>query len=766
MDDPEALEAIGMTEEDFETLRKAKEMRQRQLDVLAIALKATRDDAVNGRTTSGIEDVWEEDEDAYEGVDNVNRGEVSGPEKPAVHGVGSAPGPDEFGSTLLINITRPYVDAASAKVADMLLPTDDKPWGIKPTPIPQLEQMEGMAPPDMQGQIEEIKFRAKQHAEAAEEKIEDWLTECQWHNQMRIAIEDAARIGTGVIKGPYPVKRRHRKVAQGQMMMFETVEPSSKVVSPWNLFPDPACGTNIHEGSYIWERDWITAKALRDLIGVDPYFEDQIQECLKEGPDRRFVEEERIDGRSLIDDADRFEIWYYHGQLSREDLESAGADDLPEGREVFPAVATMVNDRLIKAVMSPLDSGDFPYDLIVWQRRQGLPWGTGVARHIRSPQLMLTAMTREMMDNAALTGGPQIVARKGVVKPANGIWEIVPRKLWFLTEDAMGKVQEAFMSINLQSQQQELMAIIEFALRMAEDSAGLPMLMQGQQGTAPDTVGGMKILNENAHTVLRRLSRNIDNMVTEPHIRRYYEWILLYGPEEAQGDFIIDAEGSSALVERNIQNEAIMQLGEFAMNPVFGVDPKKWFMEMLKAQRLDPHRFMYAEGEGPPPIPPEVQQQMQQMEMQLQQLQEENQKLQLRAVGHEARAQAHIQGKQMDAETRMMTEQLRLQSGMKLEHIRGQYKMELEGLKAQLASVDRQLQGEKVGLDYGKLQLQREALMYQIQKSEAEMNEKIREFDTNTLMSAQDQGPIGPDSGSLKGVIERDRYGMIPDAVG
>jgi hypothetical protein len=748
MGDPEAMSAIGMTEEDAVLLRQAKEMRERQLSVLAIALKTTRDDAVNGRTTSGIEDIWDEDEDAYEGIDNVNRHEVAGPEKPSITGVGSQPGPDEFGSTLLINITRPYVDAAAAKVSDMMLPTDDRPWGVKPTPVPELDEIaQQPLPEEALQQIEAIRARAKAHAEAAEDKIEDWLTECGWHNEMRIVIEDAARIGTGIIKGPYPVKRTLRKVVQGSVQEIVKIEPASKAVNPRNLFPDPSCGTSIHNGSYIWERDWITAKSLRELVGVDGYLEDEIMECLREGPDRRYVEEDRVDGSSLVSDAERYEIWYYHGQLNREDLEAAGADDLPEGMDVVPAVATMVNDRLIKAVVSPLESGCFPYDLVPWQRRQGMPWGTSVGRHVRSPQRMLTASVREMMDNASLTGGPQIIGRKGVVEPANGIWEIAPRKLWWLTEDSMAKAQEAFMAINIPSQQQELLNIIDYALRMAEDSAGLPMLMQGQQGKSPDTVGGMQILNENAHTVLRRLARNLDNLVTEPHIRRYYEWILLYGPEEAQGDFMVDAQGSSALVERGIQNQAIMQLGEFAMNPAFGIDPKKWFTEMLKAQRLDPSRFLYEEGEGPPEIPPDVQQKMQEMEYVIAELQRENQQLELRAMGHEARAQSHVQGKQIDAEARLHTEQMRRQSDAEIEHLRGQYRMELEGLRAQLASVDRQLQGEKVRLDYGKLQLQREALLHQMRQKEADLSKTLNQ-------------------GALKQVIKNDRYGMIPDAIG
>jgi hypothetical protein len=631
--------------------------------------------------------------------------------------------------------------------------------------VPELDQLEQQHP-EMGPQLELLRWQALQVAEKAEHQIEDWLTECQWHNEMRLMIEDAARMGTGVIKGPYPMKRRVRKFSGGILQFIETIVPFSKAVNPRNLFPDPSCGTSIHKGSYIWERDWITGKQLRDLKGVSGYLDDQIDACLQEGPDRRNVEDDRVDGASLTNDTDRFEIWYYHGQLNREDLDACGVDDLPEDMEVFPAIGTLVNGRLIKASMSPLDSGEFPYDVIPWQRRQGMPWGFGVARHIRSPQKMLTGAVREMMDNAALTSGPQIVSRKGVVKPANGIWEIVPRKLWWLTEDSMAKAQEAFMAIDIPNQQQQMLNIIEYALRMAEDSAGLPMLMQGQQGKAPDTVGGMEILNNNAHTVLRRLARNMDNMITEPHIRRYYEWILMYGPEEAQGDLMIDAQGSSALVERNIQNQAIQGMGELVMNPIFGIDPQKWFSEMLKAQRLDPKRFQYEEGEGPPPIPPEVQQQVQEMQQMIQQLQEQNQQLQTRALGHEARAQSHLQGKQFDAQSRLQQAQINAQNRQEIEHLRGQYRLELEGLKAQLGTVDLQLKGMDKENDRGKLELQRMALMYQIEKSQNEMNERMREFDAKMSNPVLDQGPISPQTGSLKGVIERDRYGMIPDAVG
>ena len=36
-------------------------------------------------------------------------------------------------------------------------------------------------------------------------------------------------------------------------------------------------------------------------------------------------------------------------------------------------IITMVNCRVIKAAINPLDSGEFPYDVMVWQRRPACP---------------------------------------------------------------------------------------------------------------------------------------------------------------------------------------------------------------------------------------------------------------------------------------------------------------------------------------------------------------------------------------------------------
>lgn len=620
--------APELSEED-QALAKEEERKQREemmqrLDALGHSLAKTRSEAINARVSSGIEDVWYEDEEFYQGVDDANRGEqkTAWRQKPPGQSTtttaqqGSA---KQTRSTVFPNITGPYVDAGAARIADMLLPTDDRSWALKETPIPEAvdasrgkysKQMLDEAARMYPGKPQEAKKQlaiatqaaleviaeAKAKAEKAQTRIEDWHVECQWHAQVRLVIEDAARIGVGVLKGPVPTQKTRWIFKNGGLQRLQEIKPGSKRVDPWNFFPDPACGDSIHNGGYTWERDFLTRRQLRELVGQEGYIKEQILACLEEGPKIACA-----DVKNLVDPVtddrlkDRFEVWYYHGTAEREDLEAAGCDCGDEQDPHLPAMLTMVNSRVIRASLNPLDTGEFPYDVMVWRARAGHWTGIGIARQVRTPQRIVVAATRNLMDNAGLAAGPMIVFRQGVVYAADGVDAIGPRKVFYISQDADEIVDatKAIGQIKVDMLVTELIQIIELGMKFAEHVTGLPLLLQGQMGDAPDTLGGMQLMNNNASTTLRRLGRLFDDRVTEPHVRRYYHWLLQHGKDEEKGDYCIDARGSSALVERDIQNQAVAQMGNIVLDPRFGADPKKWFAEFCKSQRLDVKRFEF-----------------------------------------------------------------------------------------------------------------------------------------------------------------------------
>ncbi len=606
------------------------------LDSIGNILSKSRSEAIEGRQNSGIEDEWLEDEEYYEGIDDANRRELTAWRgKPLGQQTIIDEDQESRGSTIFLNITRAYVDTVAARMGDMMLPTDDKAWSIRPTPKQDMEKLaKGEIPKEMEesivkntkkpeqqkeqresaiNQAKQIMVRAKEAAKKAETQIWDWHIETQYTAHNRRLIEDAAKVGSGILKGPVPINSTKLVFLNGKLKQVSETKPASFRIFYRNLFPDPSCGEDIHNGNFIWERDDITQAKLIKLIGVKGYVKSQIIKVIEEGPmEAQHEYSSKSDNPGLRNYSENrkslFEIWYYHGVMAKKDLVTIDimSDEMDikygdEGDYVHVQV-TMINNRVIKATIAHLENGEFPYDVMVWQRRLGMPWGIGVARQIRPAQRIIVGAMRHMMDNAGIAGGPMVYIDTNVIQADDGINEVRPWKVFIAADDAepgQNSPRDALQFIIAPMIQKELQAIIELGLQLAEDITGLPIIMQGQTNQkTPETLGGMMLQNRNASSVLRRVARLYDDIVTTPHIRRYYKYILQYSDDDSmKGDFNIDARGSSALIEKDAANQAMLQIGQYVMNPLFKKDPAKWLDNVLKANHIDPDTIAYDDEE-------------------------------------------------------------------------------------------------------------------------------------------------------------------------
>jgi hypothetical protein len=609
-----------------------------RLQKLCETLNKYWDEAVNARSSSGIETQWTEDEEYYAGIDEANRERTSGDSKPPgmlMVGVGG----DDDQCTEFVNITATYVDTAAAKIGDILQPTDERAWSIKATPVPELvERSKGVLPVEVVRGIaglpipedrkaaaksaesqavaqkaKQLLDEAKKKAERAQTRVQDWHTEGNYAAAVREVIEDAAKVGTGILKGPVPQKKRQQMFKDGALIIDQAIKPVSKRVDYWNVFPAPGSGQNPRKGKYIWERDYLAPVQLEQLKGGDGYLSDQIDLCLDEGPQKKSDPQKSTDG-AVLDDKNTFEIRYFTGYAERADLEAAGwaADaGTPKLPRFIPVTFEMVNGRVIKAALNPLDTGEFPYDFFRWKRKKNSPWGQGVARAVRTPQRIVTAAVRTMLINAGRAAGPLIVLANGTTG-ADGYDDIIPWKVYRVSPTAESNdATKAVALVEVPALTDKLMAIVQMGLKLAEDTTGIPLLMQGQKGNAPETLGGQVLVDRNAAGNLRRIARLFDDDLTEPSINRYYTYLLLYGESDIEkGEFIVDARGSIALVEREINRQFTASLLQASLNPKFGLDPHKTMAEDLRANNRDPEDYQYTEEEWtklqqqkPPPDP-------------------------------------------------------------------------------------------------------------------------------------------------------------------
>lgn len=607
--------------QEVEGMDEAARLQANMTRVIAFgeSLAKKRQAAIEYRAQCGIEDEWDAAENAYQSIDAANEGEKVRKPQTLNGSFQQAGRTAQTRSTIFIPITRPYVDAGAARVADMIMPHDDFPFSLKPSPIADgsfgSEAPQGMTP--VAAAVVQLRTQYEESAKKAKKRIEDWLVECQWHAELRKFIENMALLGTGIMKGPTPAERTSRVVKQAPtgiaMVIERKISPESRSIYPRNFYPAKGTGESIKEASGVWEKDSITAKQLRELKQLGEkygYLASQIDQVLLEGPDKSCVN----DNAKSVKDDDTYTIWYHHGLADRDDLIAIG-ETVEQGDVAIPAICVMVNDSVIKAVLNPLDSGSHPYDVAVWQRKAGMMWGSGIAYQIDAPQRMVNGAARNLMDNAGFTAGPQVVIDTDVLEPADNSndYTLRPRRVWRRKPGTSTPVKDAFIVINIPTMQEQLTGIIQLGMKLAEDATGLPMIMQGQQGKAPDTVGGMTILNNNSSVVLRRIIRNIDDNLIEPHITRYYEWLMTNpGNDDCKGDYQIDAIASTALIERDTANLALQNTLPLSLNPAYGLDPELVAKQFLESQRLDPKRVELSEDkkkamrEQPPPEAPQV----------------------------------------------------------------------------------------------------------------------------------------------------------------
>jgi len=579
-----------------------------------------RKEAIDGRKRAGVEEQWDAVDDAYEGVDATTKLMGGGQTKADFEGYAGVRGRSGgVHSTAILNITRLYVNSAAARVSDMLLPTDEIPFGVAPTPRSDISYLIKQ----IKNEDEKTEEENKARVEKAYTTIKDWMVECNWQGHARRFIKSAALYGTGILKGPMPVER---KFSRGELDLLRMTlspaerlrvlyRPGSEFVPVRNFYPDPSCGNDIQNGSFVFERTEISKRKLKGLKEDPSYFCDQVCKCLEEGPKEGEGSRERMGGAKK----NVFDLWLYWGPVAKglipqdevsvkdsvsveavvegeggpEDFDESVMEEKgdEEDEEEEFAYAVLCNNRIIKVARNTLDIEEFPFDILCWQARDDYWAGIGVADHAQTPQRGLTASLRNLLDNASLSSGPQIIFWKNVIEPQDGQWEIYPRKLWFAnveqTDEGLRQVQNAITTIDIPQHINEVMTVIKFFMDAAEQSTGISVAFQGLSGeNSKQTLGGMQMQTNMASSVLRTLARDFDD-ITEAQVNRYYEWIKTYGPEDAIGDLQVQARGSSTLVERDLQVQALTNLLPLSLNTSYNLSPTKMMEMFIRAQRFD-----------------------------------------------------------------------------------------------------------------------------------------------------------------------------------
>jgi hypothetical protein len=214
---PQQLD-VEVEVEEYQDPELLRQQQEEKLQAFGHTMAAQRDEWVRSRNSFGVDKRWIEDEDQYNGKDNVNKAASQMMTSVEQGYPVTTHGATAHRSTVFIGMTRQKTNAAEARLADILLPTDDRNWGIQPTPDPQLMAMgrdgkvavdpvtgetilnENGQPLKVKDMARAVMELARQKADAMQTEIDDQLVECDYNSELRKVIHDAAVLGTGVLK--------------------------------------------------------------------------------------------------------------------------------------------------------------------------------------------------------------------------------------------------------------------------------------------------------------------------------------------------------------------------------------------------------------------------------------------------------------------------------------------------------------------------------------------------------------------------------------
>jgi hypothetical protein len=518
-------------------------------------------------------------------------------------------------SKIFLRMTKVKCDAIQARLMDLLFPANGSiNWGIGPTPVPNVREeavkagmeafIESGGNPD---DLDEEVFRrdiAQETCRGMERAMRDQLAETPRRQSYRktcdSVIAHAVRYGTGVLKGPLVEKRTRMGYASvGGDWSLQQVDdglwPFFEFVPIWSIFPDLAA-TNKQELRFIWQEHLMTDKDLQELVRFPKFKNEVILQYMTEKPEgdaeRRDYElavRQLSEDQTAPDLKGRYRVLERWGFLTGRQLAEAGIsigeDQLAH---VFSANVWLLGNRVIKAVLNPLQGCDFPFYFYHFSKDESSFFGEGAPKLMDDCQAGINASVRMLVDNAAISSGPIIGINTRALAEGQDPESLHPWKVFLFDEAA--DMDQLMKSWNLNSNSRDLITILELFQAFA-DELTTPRYMYGDQnvGGAGKTASGLSMLMGAANIAIKSLVKSFDDDVTIPFISALYHWNMQWNKDVTiKGDYNVVAMGSTNLVAKELRAQQHQILLGVTSNPRFEgmTDDKKWLSHVFRDSEM------------------------------------------------------------------------------------------------------------------------------------------------------------------------------------
>lgn len=587
--------------------------------------------------------------------------------------------PDEKGllgpyNDIYIGIPALKARSAESWLLDIIVNNIEKPWTLESTEQPDLPkrlkiQVVETLMQELNGfnSFEALKDRASQLKSAVqrvssqkadestdrmENLIEDQMQEGEWIDTFTKFVGNLVAYPTAILRGPLKVNKR---VPYWEGNEFSTkMQPvlKNRVVSPFNAYPAPNA-SSASDGSYFIERISYTQADVHKLTGVETFLESNIRQALERYEDGfshnesedslRDELEGKADGLTNNDD---LEIVIYNGVMQGKLLAKHGVI-VSDPQAFYESEVWVLGEYTIRAVLTPNPLNKRDIYSTSYRKITNSFWGQSVIDLTYDVGRVCNASARSVVRNMGYASGPigEVVSER--LADNDDPTDLKPYRIFRVAPDLSGTGAPAFKFHNVTAISKDLMGVLEYYMKLADDLSGIPayVLGQPQLAGAGRTLGGLSMMMGNAAKGIKNVQLNIDRDIIHKIVTSYYYYNLQTSDDiSIKADAKVVARGATGLLQRELSQsrtvEILQLLTPYAQTGLLdkeaiqlilrdilkntGLDVDEIIPDPKKPEKMEALSRLFARGQGtamergtsnpqdlppqsqPPPTPPNL----------------------------------------------------------------------------------------------------------------------------------------------------------------
>ena len=484
----------------------------------------------------------------------------------------------------------------------------NRPWGIAPQPDPPVPpsiranimellssevmglQMSGVVATSEQVHTRYISLMhaaqqaalrvAMTQAANAGNKMDDILKSGMFYEALAEFLVDLPLFPFACIKGPVVRMTPKLTWVGGRPLVKSTPQMFWERVSPFNVYWSP--GASKIEDAEVIERKRLTRANLNDVLDLPGYDQDAVRAALQDydqglrdwldSPDTEVAQNEGRENPTM-NESEMIDAIEYHGNVQGRMLLDQGVDQklIPDLDRDYSVQTWVVGQHTIKTQLNPSPRRRHPYYITSFERVPGSIAGHGLPDILEDLQEIANAALRALVNNLAISSGPQVVIDDERLAPTDNGDQLYPWKRWHVTDAQFGNNREPITFFQPQSNSQELLSVYTAITGLADDNSTIPRYATGEslKGGAGRTASGLSMLMGNSSKVLQVVAGNIDLDVMEPSLTGLYDMIMLTDTSGLlTGEEQIEVNGVTVALQKETERQKQLQFLQITANPI------------------------------------------------------------------------------------------------------------------------------------------------------------------------------------------------------